>query len=167
MAFAAGENWETNLEKEGGRFMNPDELRRLAQEVPQRRLQEEDVRKQEELKLWTEQQWAKARQAVAELDSIVRQAASLGQFETMVYKAEAHYSGGAGPQLQQRSIYERDFFLNKHFKGCVVDILNVPDYAQHVFNSCPSNLNPRWVGVKGYASFHGGAYDRIELHVNW
>jgi len=116
--------------------MNADELRRLAENTPKRRRQEEEKRRQESIRLWLEQEYTKARQAVAELDNNVRQAANAGMFEATVYKAEEFVSGAPAPVTRKRIIKKRG-----RLEDWVVDIVCIPDYAQHVFASCPSNLN--------------------------
>ena len=70
--------------------MDADELRRIAQEAPSRKAQEErqaeEKRKERHRRQLYEEEWNLARQAVAEMDSNIRKAANEGKHETAVYR---------------------------------------------------------------------------------
>lgn len=122
--------------------MNPDELRKLSQQAAYRQQQDQErtatertVREQQRRQeLWNEE-WRLARLAVAELESNVQKAASEGARETVVYRA-----------------LPNDFFSMNHIDSEVKRWLTgrwcnystPPEYAQYVFDNCPSQLNPRW-----------------------
>lgn len=153
--------------------MNPDELRRLAQSEPERRRQESIVQGLAVQARQIEKLWEQARKAVAEIDNTVRQAASEGRFSAVVYTArggtyDCSANRAQGPILNTRVVKQGWF----QPKTCVTSIIFIPDFAQFVFDSCPSNLNPRWeafdtsewIERQGFMS-HGSS--GITLVVSW
>ena len=68
-------------------MVSPDELRKLAANATDRRRQEQQ--EQEERKQGCfDHEWAKAREAVANLDNVISQAASLGHRAAVIYEAK-------------------------------------------------------------------------------
>jgi len=152
--------------------MNPDELRKVAKGVhelrQQEEQQEEETRYKESFRLRAEQEWAKARQAVADLENVARRAAEAGQFEAAVYKTEQFYSPSMGFMLEYREI-NRGLFRKRN-PDWVIDIRYIPDYAQYVFDSCPSNLSPHWEAFRGGGwTWNSGSAKAgwMVLLVNW
>ena len=128
--------------------MNADEFWKLAQSLPERTRQTE----QNLVQTCLDYEWQLARKAVAELDDRVRAAAMRGQFEAEIYMA---ISGGSlrgmsgtqwGPKLphfvhaELEHVWEGKTSTMRYKKK----EFSVPDYAQHVFDSCTPSLNPRW-----------------------
>jgi hypothetical protein len=156
--------------------MNSDELRRIALEAPSRKAREEQqaeerksqIRKQE----LREKEWTLATQAVAEMTDNIKKAAAEGKFEMVVYTAWAN----AIFHIECRAKFSRwDGHLKKETFTYVV-----PDYAQYVFDHCPSQLKPRWVPSDrwvvlgpGCSDHHPGYRDEpshgtyIALVVSW
>ena len=154
----------------GAFFMDPGELHRLAARAPTRERQAQELERQQYLKRWSDGEWAKARQAVAELESNVHKAASEGRFQTVVYKAHAQFQTGQFSPIVERVTETVKTGWFKTERREVVVIRYIPDYAQYVFDSCPRNSNPHWVGVDWHEwaphECSRGARE-IQLHVSW
>src|ERR1700690_1621266 len=125
--------------------MNPAELRRLSRaaaariaehqrQATEQQASEEQKRRQ---RIWDEE-WVKAREAAEELESTVRRAANCGSTTAIVYTAYENLF------LSIKGVPKKRWFCDAVEWSFVLDG-PVPEYAQHVYNSCPRSLSPRWV----------------------
>ena len=113
--------------------MNPDELRRLSQDAKtrqaaaQRTAQEqqvqEDQRKRQEA--W-DQEWDRARKAVAELNSTVEQAARHGASTVIVYTAHNSLFLSSKTERKERGLW------NVRTEWITKLTTPIPEYAQFV-----------------------------------
>jgi len=142
---------------------NPDELRRLSQQSLQSKRQQEERVAQEARQsaadkkqdVW-EEQWSWARQAVADLDENITEAASEGRFETVVYEA------GQNEVFKIKTHFHRPWYavFDASEYTCKYEY-TIPAYAQYVFDSCSQRrLNPRWELHSGRRGISGPADGR-------
>ena len=144
--------------------MNANELRKLADGAPERKRQAEITKWEQELKHWLDGEWAKARKAAEELKDRVHKSATEGKFKAIVYTAQAKFLEGPYSPVVETI---KTGWLSKKEE---VVIRYIPDYAQYVFDSCPYELNPRWVGVDWWEHSAQGCSRgarEIQLHVSW
>jgi hypothetical protein len=166
--------------------MNADDLRRLTQDATERAKHEEQealkrAAENEQLasKYLYEAHWATAREAVAELETTLRKAASEGTRELHVYSFNSSKEFPATVTCVRRL-----FSYDQITKGCKDHRYSyrVPDYAQYVYDHC-SRLNPRWSpgcsnlpcgrgGRETYFDGHGSGlggqnYCYFFLYVSW
>lgn len=141
--------------------MNPDDLRRLAEDAESQRIERERERAEQqradEAKWFQEEfekKWAEARQAVKNLDSTVLNAAKGGARTAIVYVLR---EGSYLPRLFEYKKKEH-WWTGRDVSTCKF-VGPMPDYAQYVYDHCPQNLNPRWVKERVART--------LELHVSW